>query len=242
MKICVAQTKPVKGDIPANILAHEKLIALAVEEGAQMIIFPELSITGYEPALANELATHENDNKLNNFQNISDTKNIIIGVGMPLRSDDGVMIGMIIFQPHKSRQTYSKQYLHEDEFPFFVQAKPQSIFKVKNQKIALAICYELSVEEHERNVFNDDVELYIASVAKTSAGVEKAVERLSEIALKYSVPVLMSNCIGYCDNFKSAGHSSVWNNKGELLTQLNGTDEGLIMLDTATQQVIQKII
>ena len=58
MKIALVQARPVKGDIEANIAAHKRLIGLAVLNGADMIIFPELSITGYEPELANELATN----------------------------------------------------------------------------------------------------------------------------------------------------------------------------------------
>ena len=46
MKICVAQTRPVKGDIKANIEHHKKLIDLAISNGGDTIIFPELSITG----------------------------------------------------------------------------------------------------------------------------------------------------------------------------------------------------
>jgi predicted amidohydrolase len=49
MKICAAQTRPVRGDIQTNIDNHKKLIDLAVSNGADIIIFPELSLTGYEP-------------------------------------------------------------------------------------------------------------------------------------------------------------------------------------------------
>ena len=51
MKICVAQTRPLKGDIKGNIENHKKLIASAVSHQADLIIFPELSLTGYEPGL-----------------------------------------------------------------------------------------------------------------------------------------------------------------------------------------------
>ena len=61
MKICVAQTRPVKGDIQSNIDNHKKLIDLAVSFGADKVIFPELSLTGYEPHLAKELATNQDD-------------------------------------------------------------------------------------------------------------------------------------------------------------------------------------
>ena len=49
MKISVAQTKPVKGNIESNIDHHKKIIDLAVSYETDIIVFPELSITGYEP-------------------------------------------------------------------------------------------------------------------------------------------------------------------------------------------------
>ena len=80
MKIAVAQTRPVKGDIKANIEHHKKMIGLAVSHGADMIIFPELSITGYEPDLAKELATNQDDSRFDDFQQISDNRQITVGV------------------------------------------------------------------------------------------------------------------------------------------------------------------
>ena len=74
MKIAVAQTRPVKGDIKANIEHHKKMINLAISHGADMIIFPELSITGYEPELAKELATNQDDSRFDELQQISDTQ------------------------------------------------------------------------------------------------------------------------------------------------------------------------
>ena len=68
MKICAAQTKPVKGDIQSNIDNHKKIIAMAVSNGADIIIFPELSLTGYEPELSKELATSQNDSRFDVFQ------------------------------------------------------------------------------------------------------------------------------------------------------------------------------
>ena len=106
--------------------------------------------------------------------------------------------------------------------------------------MALAICYELSVPEHAESAYQSGAEVYIASVAKSADGVEKAVKRLSEIANKYSMTVLMSNCVGHCDNFESAGKSSIWNDKGLLIGQLNDANEGIIIIDTGTQELIKK--
>jgi predicted amidohydrolase len=205
MKICVAQTRPIKGDIGSNIENHKKLIDLAVANGADAIIFPELSLTGYEPALAKELATHQDDHRFDDFQKISDTRQITIGVGVPITNNTGICISMLIFQPHQARQIYSKQYLHPDEEAFFVNGQSSTGLIGDKTKIAPAICYELSVPEHAENAFKSGAEIYMVSVAKFANGVDKAIKTLAEIAEKYSMTVLMSNCIGISDGQKCAG-------------------------------------
>ena len=240
MKICVAQTKPVKGDIETNIENHKKLIALAVSYGADTVIFPELSLTGYEPGLSKELATSQDDNRFDDFQKISDEKKVTIGVGAPLKNQEGISITMIIFQPKKERLTYFKQHLHEDEFPYFING--QETAPLAENKTAIAICYEISVPEHSAHAFKNGAEIYIASVAKSTSGVEKAIITLSDIAKRYSMTVLMSNCIGYCDNFECGGKTSIWNNKGLLMGQLNDNSEGILIIDTESQKLIEKTI
>lgn len=237
MKICVAQTKPVKGDVAKNIDDHVRLINLAIEKGADTIIFPELSITGYEPTLAKELATEPNDKRFDIFQEISDTKKVTIGIGMPTKNGTDYSITMIVFQPQTERKTYSKQYLHDDETPFFVSGKDEIGLIGEDKNTAFAICYEISVEEHAETAFKNGAKIYIASVAKSVKGIDKALERLSEIASKYSMLVLMSNCVGLCDGMECAGKSSAWNKKGELIGQLTESGTGVLILDTETEEV-----
>ncbi|WP_315787321.1 carbon-nitrogen hydrolase family protein [Fischerella sp. JS2] len=187
MKICTAQTRPIKGNIQSNIDNHKKLIDLAISNRADIVIFPELSLTGYEPKLSKELATNQDDSRFDDFQKTSDAKQITIGVGVPTKSNTGICISMVIFQPYKAKQTYSKQYLHPDEEEFFISGQSFTGLKVNKTNIALAICYELSVHEHSENAFKSGAEIYIASVAKFVNGVDKAINRLSEIANKYSM-------------------------------------------------------
>lgn len=236
MKICVAQTRSITGDIQSNINNHKKIIELAASHGAAIVIFPELSLTGYEPKLAKELATHQDDPRFDDFQKISDTRQITIGVGVPTKNPQGTCISMVLFQPHQARQTYSKKYLHQDEEEFFISGQNFTELKVNNSSIALAICYELSIPEHSENAFKSGADIYIASVAKTVSGADKAIKNLSEIAAKYSMTVLMSNCIGIADGDECAGKSSVWNKEGFLLDQLNDTQEGIVIVNTETQE------
>jgi len=49
---------------------------------------------------------------------------------------------------------------------------------------------------------------------------EKAFTHFSKIANKYSIPVIMANCVIFCDNFESVGQTSVWGENGILIGQL----------------------
>jgi predicted amidohydrolase len=242
MKISVAQTKPIKGDIPANIETHKKLIALAILHNADTIFFPELSITGYEPELAKELAKNQDDREFDDFQEISNKHKITIGIGMPTKKNSRIKISMIIFQPDTPRQIYSKQQLHSDEFSYFVNGEKQIILTVDNKKIAPAICYESLQTGHSENANKLGAEIYVASVAKSQNGIHKAMLHYPAVATKFSMPVLMSNCVGYCDNFQSVGKSSVWTKQGVLAGQLNEKCEGILIFDTETEEIIKQTI
>jgi predicted amidohydrolase len=237
MKICIAQIKPIKADIFANIETHKKLIKLALDEQADAIFFPELSITGYEPDIAKDFATNQDDEIFNELQQISDTDIIIIGAGMPIKSDAGILISMIIFQPNMPRQTYSKQHLHSDEFSFFEAGEKQIFVTFEDEKIAPAICYESLLSEHADEAAKSGASIYVASVAKSANGIEKAFEHYPEIAKKYSMTVLMANCIGKCDNFESAGNSAIWNKQGILIGQLDDEHEGVLIFDTEIEVI-----
>ena len=242
MKLCVAQTKPIKGDIQANIIHHKKLLDLAISEKTDMVIFPELSITGYEPGLAKELATVIDDRRFDDFQTLSNRNNLTIGIGAPVRVDAGIRVGMIIFQPGRPRELYCKQYLHSDELPFFVNGSDQVFLEQDNNKTALAICYEIFVPEHSSHAIQRGANIYVASVAKTEEGMQQAGKTLSAMAKQHSITVLISNCVGHCDNFESGGKSSIWNNEGILVGQLNGTIEGIMVFDNRTGKVVHKSI
>ena len=242
MKVCVAQTKPIKGDIPGNIQKHLKLIEMAASQGADTIFFPELSLTGYEPSLAEKLATHEDDERLHVFQKLSDTLHITIGVGIPTKANTGIQISMVIFQSLQPRLMYSKQYLHPDEYPYFIPGQNPVLLTAIPHCIAPAICYESLLPEHSENAFKSGADIYVASVAKSANGVKKAYEHFSTLSNQYGMIVLMSNCIGPCDDFESVGKTSIWNKHGLLVGQLNDTNEGILLIDTETEDIIEKMI
>jgi len=238
MKLALAQTKPVTGNINANVVAHEQFILNAVALGADAIFFSELSLTGYEPALAEVLAIAPTDARLKLFQELSNQHILTIAVGAPLKTQAGIIIPLLIFQPGQSVLVYGKQYLHPDEEPWFVPGNNLAPISINDCRVGLAICYELSVEEHLNNVMPAKPDVYIASVAKFSKGIEPSYKRLATIA-STGLYTLFVNSVGKADNGVCAGGSAVWNRKGELLTSLDAHREGLLIFDTMTETILK---
>ncbi len=234
MKIASIQIKPVAGDIKININRHIEFIQIAAKEGADLIYFPELSITGYEPTMAKSLAMELSSPALDIFQELSDSHTLIIGVGLPLSEKGQTHIGMAWFEPNKPRSSYNKQLLHSDEEPFFDTGDKQLILEIGNLKLAPAICYESHQQSHSEKAVELGANVYLVSVAMSSSGVDKAMKHYSGTATakKHKVFVILSNCIGPCDDFIGAGKSAAWDTNGKLLAQLDSDSQGMVILDT----------
>lgn len=237
MKLSIAQLRPMRGDMPKNLIAHQTLVERAISAGADLIAFPELSLTGYERALGVELATMQDDSRLDELQALSDTGSITICAGLPTTGANGVHISMVIFRPGQPRTTYSKQFLHDHEIPYFVEGHDPLSLPLGDLKVAPAICYESLVTEHLAQAVQQGVDVYLASVADSQKGVEKAYRKYPEMARQHSLWVLMSNCTGPCDGIESAGQSAIWNRKGQLLGRLDSTAVGILMIDTETDEI-----
>lgn len=238
MRVAVAQIEPIKGNIEKNIENHFKWIKRAVLNNADMVVFPELSLIGYEPGLAESLASNQDDTRLDELQNLSDKNEITIGVGLPTKEGGSTFVSMIIFQPHKERITYSKQYLYPPEETVFKAGKNPLVIKFETEIVSPAICYETSNKAHCEFAKRNNATIYIASVLSSINGIEDELKKLSDIAKNNKLVTLMANYVGKSGGYECAGKSSVWNEKGELIGQLGEKEEGLIVFDTKSKEII----
>ena len=230
MKIALAQLKSESGKVEVNIQKHLNFITKAAKAKANIVVFPELSLTNYEPRLAKKLAFEKNDARFDIFKEYSKKYKLMILLGLPLKMDHDLHIAMAIFQPEKEIQYYCKRYLHEDEVPFFQPKKNASIIQFQQKTIKLAVCYEISVDEHLEDLNSARPDLFIASVAKHKKGLENAQNRLQYISNKHKIPVLLVNNTGMADGMECCGNSFAFNPSAEKIAQLNA-DESLLIIN-----------
>ena len=232
MKIALCQTRSTAGDLLTNVVAHCRFAKNAATADANVVVFPELSLTGYEPKLAGQLATAPADSRLTPLRQICDSLRITVVAGLPTGSEAGVRISAVIFEPLRAVRVYSKMHLHRDEAPYFAPGDEYTGLIGSECDIGLAICYELSMPEHLARVRDAGAKIYLASVAKSQAGVESAMLRLADVARQHRMPCGMVNGVGPADDFVCAGQTSAWDSNGRLLARLDEAQEGILLYDT----------
>lgn len=243
MILAAAQTKPKRGDIASNLLDHYQLIELAAQNGANLISFPELSITGYERENAADLVFTKDDHRINHLKELAVKHNIIIIAGAPIQVESQMFIGEFVISPDNSVSIYTKQFLHEGEDEFFQSSFDYNpMIRIENQNISFAICADIDNPLHPENAKKKDSDIYIASIFFTPNGIPNAYRDLQNYAQKHEMNVLMSNFSGESWGYPSGGKSAFWNNKGELIAQMNDTDSGLLLVEKQNDNWTSKVI
>src|SRR3954447_9893329 len=90
LRVALAQINATVGDIQGNAAKIRDYIGRARDEGAQLVVFPELALTGYPPEDL-LLKTHFVDaagTALSELAGETDQGDIVVLVGFPERRDD----------------------------------------------------------------------------------------------------------------------------------------------------------
>ncbi|MBS7254495.1 carbon-nitrogen hydrolase family protein [Flavobacterium branchiicola] len=243
MILATAQTKPKREDIHANLLDHYHLVELAANNGANLVVFPELSITGYERQNAASLVFTKDDSRIEHLKELAVKHNIIIVAGAPIQVEAEMFIGEFVISPDNSVSIYTKQFLHEGEDEYFQSSfNYNPMITIKDQNISFAICADIDNPLHPENAKKRETDIYIASIFFSPNGIPNAYRDLQNYAQKHEMNVLMSNFSGESWGYSSGGKSAFWNNKGELVGQMNDSDSGLLLVDNQNDNWTSKII
>jgi len=238
--IGAAQTIPVRGDVDANVEHHVRLVHAAAEEQAQILVFPELSLTGYELDLANDLAFSERDPRMATLVEVASSYRMILIVGAPVRIGSRLHIGAFIVSPDRTVGLYTKHHL--GAFPTsaspdgIVPAAEKTVFhpgdrnplvRFGDNSAAVAVCADTSRPSHAQEAADRGATTYLASMFVIPSDLEKDTASLSSYAARHSMAVVLANYGGPSGGLPSGGGSAIWSEKGELLAQLKGMGSGI---------------
>ncbi|WP_339468870.1 MULTISPECIES: carbon-nitrogen hydrolase family protein [unclassified Pseudomonas] len=231
LTLAAAQSISIAGDVPANIERHLAFMHVAAEHNVQLLVFPELSLTGYEPSLAAGLAITPDDPVLAPLREIARALQLTAVVGMPVRlaPDAGVLIGALVLGADGSLALYTKQHLHPGEEVAFVPGQGGAALECEDEQIALAVCADFSHASHPRLAAEAGATVYAAGVLVSEGGYATDSALLQGYAAEHGLLVLMANHGGPSGGYVCAGRSAIWAADGGLLAAAPGVGDALVI-------------
>ena len=231
LTMAAAQSISIAGDLAANIDRHLRFIEVAAEQGVELVVFPELSLTGYEGEVAAALAIDPQDGVMQPLRDLARELGVTAVVGMPIRltPSSAVVIGALVLGADGSLNVYSKQHLHAGEELIFAPGNGGANVKIGSDTVALAVCADFSHASHAANACALGANVYAAGVLIGEAGYAPDTALLQGYARRHSMAVLMANHGGLTGGWQSAGRSAIWSEDGALIVSAPGSGDCLVV-------------
>ncbi len=227
--ITAAQCVSRRGDVERNLATHLRFAAAAAEAGADLIVFPELSITGYEPDLAPSLQFEPDDPALDIVRAAAREFSLVIVAGAPLYATEGKpFLGAIVFTSDRDL-CYAKVHVTPDEQAHFQCGDEHAVFDAGSLRFAPAICADTSHPSHAVAAAQNGAALYAAGVMMIEEDATGHAERMQRYASDCAMMTLSANYAGESGGLVSAGGSAIWDAQGQRVVQAPGNEPVLML-------------
>jgi predicted amidohydrolase len=244
IKVGLAQIYPKLGDVQANLKKHLDTIAKADEEGVDLIVFPELSLTGYQVQdLVPEVAIRatRDDDTFRALMDASREMDIVVGFVHEDKRQRFYTASAYLSRGeclHIHHKIYLPTYAMFDEGRYFDQGETARAFDTRFGRVGLLICEDFWHMSPAYLLWQDGADILIFHSASPSRGLD-AGDRLSgsrwvelvnqAYGSMFTTYVLHCNRVGYEDGKNFWGGSSIVDPDGEFLTRGCYFDEALIV-------------
>jgi NAD+ synthase (glutamine-hydrolysing) len=252
IKIALAQIATHLGDVSSNLPKHLKLIERAISENAQLIVFPELSLTGYclqdlVPTVVHSAS--ESDPIFKPLLDASHKIDIVVGfVDEDTRhrffiASAYLSGGKVIHIHHKA---YLPTYGLFDEGRFFDWGDSIRAFDTQFGRAGILICEDFWHASPPYLIWLDGADLLILTSASPGRGLGKQptldsarwVEDINRAyASLFTTFVVHSNRVGFEDGLNFWGGSTIYDPNGELVAKAPYFEETLLVAEIDLNQM-----
>ena len=239
LMVAVAQPPCVAHDVAANARAHAAAIRAPGAAGARVVVFPELSLTGYElgaapvdpgdarlqpviracadtgaTALVGAPITDNSNKSADNSKRIDNSRNMRKG------HDGRVFIAVLAVDGQGASVAYRKMWLGEEEAARFSPGPEPRLITVGGWRLGLAVCKDTGVPRHAADTAALGIDAYLAGTVKHDHEAELQHERARRIARQYRIWVAVASFAGPTGGGygRTAGRSGIWDPDGALVT------------------------
>ena len=258
MRIAIAQLNPIVGDIEGNAQRILEAAQTAFNQGAELLLTPELSLCGYPPRdlLLNLGFVEKMSRQLQLLsQQLPEKLAVLVGFveknpSATVRGEKPLFNSIALLKSQEIKQIFTKRLLPTydvfDEDRYFASGKESQYFQLteNNFKIGVTICEDVWNDEQfwgQRqyavnpiaDLANLGVDLIVnLSASPYSVGKQKLRESLlSHSATRYNLPIVYVNQVGGNDDLIFDGDSVAFNRQGEVIYRAKAFTSSLELIE-----------
>lgn len=242
IRVTVGQAAAVSGEVPENVATAVRLVEQAAEQGAAILLLPELFLCGYDlEAIAHDPERFTIDADSEELaplrQACRRTKvNVIVGACLAVeqgRTNSALVIG----DDGSTLAIYDKIHVWTTERPYFVPGTRQVLIEIAGFRVGLAICYDAGFPEHCRALAMAGAELVLCPSAFSPGAEERRYDLYFPMrALENTTYLAVANLIGSTVRQRFFGRSAVFAPSGVSLATA-GSDEEIIVAEISHDQL-----
>jgi NAD+ synthase (glutamine-hydrolysing) len=239
IRISLAQMNSTVGDYPGNVEKIKDFISKADEKGADLILFPELSLNGYPPEdlILKTQFLKDSLKSIEEIQDFSKSKDVVIVLGAVDWDVESYNSAFVIYKG-EIYGSYKKMFLPNysvfDEKRYFTAGRAPFLMEMERIKIGITICEDLwvpngpavSLAQNGANLI-----LNLSSSPFYKGRNKVRFEMLKTRASELSSWIAYCNIIGGQDELVFDGGSVVINPYGEIELSAPSFEEGLYFID-----------
>jgi predicted amidohydrolase len=199
-----------------NAARHAAMVRSA---GAGIVVFPELSLTGYEldaPAISVD------DPRLTPIVDACVDAGCLALVGAPVDGDSGQShIAMLAVDLDGVRVAYRKMWLGGAEPERFSPGVEPAVLEVDGWRLGLAICKDTGMPQHASDTAALGIHAYVAGVLESAEDAAVVGERARRVAAAHHVWVAIASFAGSTGGgyTEAAGRSGIWSSDGDVIAE-----------------------
>ncbi len=239
MKIGFAQINPTVGDLKGNAALVLEQYRSLVEQGANIVLTPELALTGYPPQdlLFQSGFVEGNLSQLDGLASSVGKTPLVVGyvdffegTGKPFRNAAAVLQrGRIVARVFKA---LLPNYDVFDEARYFEPSTPVAPLELLGRRIGITLCEDIWDAPYLPRAYygqsplaslvaqGADLILNLSASPFTLGKPQQRMEMLASLATRYGVPIAYCNCVGANDQLVFDGNSLLMGADGQLLLAL----------------------
>lgn len=238
MRLAVGQ--PAMCDaVEDNVTAAAELVAKAQAQDAQLLLLPELCLSGYRPegigAQPDRWAVTLDDPRLRPLVDAVETTGVAVALGAALRRAEELHNATLWFRPDGTvEHVYSKIHLWTSERAVFTPGDRQAVVNCHGLRLGIGICYDAGFPEFVRSYARSGVDAVLFSSAFAAGQERRRYDIYHQArALENGVYVAVANCVGTIDTVEFFGRSQVFDRHGSCELDVAPADQfGVIELVT----------